>query len=197
MQHMVRSNPSSLSLAPSLLSTVAYPWADTDASHLNEPFTVAEVEVGLASLHTGKSNGYLGFPSELLRFAQRPMDPEVSPNPHLLAPTLLVILNGLFKDGSIPMGFNVSKVSPVVKDAKKNILDTSNYRPIAVPEPLMRLYATLLNNRLVAYLESTNYRCEAQVGFRPQLSTLHNSSLCNTSLIKQLGRNHYIASRWI
>jgi hypothetical protein len=163
----------SLRLAPSRLSTIAYPWAISDSAHLNEPFTLEEVEVGLTSLHTGKSNGFLGFPSELLRFAQRPADSDGSVNPHLLAPTLLTLLNGLFKEGSIPQGFNVSKVSSVMKDAKKNILETSNYRPIAVPEPLMRLYATILNNRLVGYLEGTGYRCEAQVGFRPKFSTLH------------------------
>ena len=173
LQHMVRSDPLSLRLAPSRLSTIAYPWAISDSAHLNEPFTLEEVEVGLTSLHTGKSNGFLGFPSELLRFAQRPADSDGSVNPHLLAPTLLTLLNGLFKEGSIPQGFNVSKVSPVMKDAKKNILETSNYRPIAVPEPLMRLYATILNNRLVGYLEGTGYRCEAQVGFRPKFSTLH------------------------
>lgn len=173
LQCMVRPDPLALRLTPCHLSPVAYPWAVCEGTHLNEPFTLAEVEEGLASLHTGKSNGFLGFPSELLRFAQRPFEREGTFHPHLLAPTLLVLLNALFTEGSIPQGFNVSKVSPVVKDTKKNVLDTSNYRPIAVPEPLMRLYATLLNNRLVQYLESTGYRCEAQVGFRPQFSTLH------------------------
>lgn len=85
LQHMTNSDPLSLRLSPSQLSTSAYPWADCNAMHLNQPFTIVEVEAGLTSLHTGKSNGFLGFPSELLRFAQLPLEPGGSHNPHVLA----------------------------------------------------------------------------------------------------------------
>lgn len=173
LHHMIHPDPLALHLQPSQLSPLAYPWVMGDSNKLNEPFTLAELELGLTRLNTGKSNGFLGFPSELLRFAQRPHETSGETHPHLLAPTLLVLLNGLFLDGTIPVGFNVSRISPVVKDVKKNVLDIGNYRPIAVPEPLMRLFAVLLNERLVKYLDSINYRCQAQVGFRAGFSTLH------------------------
>jgi hypothetical protein len=35
-----------------------------------------------------------------------------------------------------------------VKDAGGDILNPSKYRPIAVPEPLMRLYASVIDSRL-------------------------------------------------
>ncbi|KAK9819084.1 hypothetical protein WJX81_008656 [Elliptochloris bilobata] len=38
----------------------------------------------------------------------------------------------------------------------------SNYRPIAVGEPVTRLYAALLNARLVAYTERTGLRAPSQ-----------------------------------
>jgi hypothetical protein len=77
----------------------------------------------------------------------------------------------MYTTATIPRGANVHLVTPVFK--KGDPLSTANYRPIAVPEPLMRLYATILDNRLVEYLEGNGLRAQTQTGFRPGLSTLH------------------------
>ena len=61
--------------------------------------------------------------------------------------------------------------TPVFKKGDES--DTSNYRPIAVGEPLCRLYAAILNSRIVNWAETNGLRAPCQAGFRPRLSTEH------------------------
>ncbi len=75
--HVFIGGDIALNVAPLVtLSEAAYPHVPTPADTLNDPFTLQEMEAALSSLHTGKSSGFMGYPSELLRFAQRPPDPE-------------------------------------------------------------------------------------------------------------------------
>jgi hypothetical protein len=80
----------------------------------------------------------------------------------------------MLRTGRIPPRKIVLTVTLGVKDAGGDILNPTNYRPVAVPEPLMQLYASVIDSRLVGYLEREGLRCDPQTGFRPGLSTLHN-----------------------
>ena len=51
--------------------------------------------------------------------------------------------------------------------------DTASYRAIAVGEPVFRLYASILNQRLLDYTEEHGLRAPTQAGFRPGLSVVH------------------------
>jgi len=156
------------------LSEVAFPHQVVQVlSDLHRPFTPVEVEVALSALKPGRAAGLGGFPSEFLRFAQQCRTPEVVAPPHLLAPSLTAILNAMLGAGCLPPDHDILTVTPVLKDSSRSVLDTTNYRPIAVQDPLVRLYASLLNTRLVRYLEENRFRCPEQCGFRPGFSTLH------------------------
>jgi hypothetical protein len=72
---------------------------------------------------------------------------------------------------SIPAEQNVCLVTPVYK--KRDAYDTGKYRPIPVGDTLMRLYASVLNSRLVSYLEQNRLRVDCHTGSRPDLSTTH------------------------
>ncbi len=63
-------------------------------------------------------------------------------------------------------------VTPIHK--KGCTLDPVNHRPIAVGEPLYRLYTIILNTRLVDWSEKHGLRSPSQAGFRPGRSTVHH-----------------------
>ncbi len=148
------------------------PQPPAPATSLDQPITEAEIEVALQKLHNGRSGALLGYTSEL-RYAQlAPTDEDPAPA-HLLAPCLRVLLNTAFSTGKVPQSWKTSLVTPIFK--KGDATDTANYRPIAVGEPLSRLYASVLVQRLVQYTEQQGLRSPTQAGYRPGHSTIHQT----------------------
>ena len=123
------------------------PAAHVDA--LNAPISLGEVLAGLQNLHNGRATGVQGLPAELFRYAKDERAPGMSPPENVLAPALVAVLNSAFVAGQVPPYVNGSLITPVHKKGSK--VDTLNYRPIAVTEPIMRLYAGILNARILKY----------------------------------------------
>lgn len=118
--------------------------ADTPAAvELNLTFSTEEIEAGLRRLNNGKAGALLGYTSELLRYGKHPVSENTRMPAHLLAPTLAAVLNTAFTTGCIPEAWRTSLVTPIHK--RGDTTDTANYRPIAVGEPLYRLYTYIVN----------------------------------------------------
>ncbi|DBB04138.1 TPA: hypothetical protein ACH3X1_013186 [Trebouxia sp. C0004] len=66
-------------------------------------------------------------------------------------PCLQLLYNTAFSTGSEPWSLKTSLVTPIFKNS--DATDTTNYRPKAVGEPLSRLYASILVQRLVHFTE--------------------------------------------
>ena len=157
---------------PATLPLEAYPQRDTQpAAQLNAPFTLEEIQQGLKALNNCKACGASGIPAEMLRYAKAEADNNNPKPAHVLAPVLLEVLNCAFAKGEVPASSNVAHLTPVFKRGDPN--EPQSYRPIVVGEPLLRLYAVILNRRLTQYLEVNNLRSDAQAGFRPGRSTVH------------------------
>ncbi|RYX77941.1 reverse transcriptase family protein, partial [bacterium] len=156
---------------------VAAPAAACQAAEpLNQPITSAEVESALPLLNNNRSGAGQGWPAELLRYAYREVQDEDGKTLkfHVLARPLAAILDAAFQRGILPDDDKSSRsslVTPVFKKGDK--CDPANYRPIAVGEPLCRLYAAILNRRIVSWAEEAGLRAPCQAGFRPRMSTEH------------------------
>ena len=149
------------------------PQPPAPAHSLNQPLTLAEIEVGLQHLHNGRSGALHGYTSELLRYAQLVATPDDPAPAHLLAPCLVVLFNAAFSTGQVPQSWKTSLVTPVFK--RGDATDTANYRPISVGEPISRLYASIMVQRLVTYTEQQQLRSATQTGYRPELGTIHSA----------------------
>ena len=98
----------------------------------------------------------------------------------VLAPLLIRFLNHCFRAGALPSCVSSALVTPIHK--KGCTLDAANYRPIAVGEPLYRLYTIILNRRLVGWSEEHQLRSPVQAGQDSRQSI--TSSPCATSSIQ-------------
>ena len=112
---------------------------------LNQPLILAEVEVGLQKLHNGRSAAMLGYTSELLRNAKLSATSESPAPPHLPASA-----DAAFSTGQVPQSWKSSLVTPIFKKGDTTAAtDTANYRLIAVGEPISRMHANMLAQRLL------------------------------------------------
>ena len=169
----------------SFLPYEAYPQrSHNEALCLNHMISTLEIDTHLKRLHNGRACGKTGHISELFRYAVNPSTTEDPQPQHKLTHALYELLNAFFDEGKIPGALNHALITPVYKKGDRT--DSSNYRPIAVTEPLMRLYTGILNTRLLEFTETTEARASAQAGFRPQHSTLHPLFTLQHFIYKQL-----------
>ena len=84
-----------------------------------------------------------------------------------MIPCIQALFNEAYSAGKVPIQWQPA----LVWDAS----DTANYRPIAVGEPLCRLYANILNQRLTQDTEQQQLRTLTQAGYPSHLSTVHQA----------------------
>ena len=126
--------------------------SDPDANGLGQPITEAEVEAALKATKSYKAStqGDL-LVNELLRFGGS-----------ALAEALVPLFNMAFCNAAVPASWRAGEIICLHKKGDKS--DVSNYRGITLMCALGKLYARVLNNRLMEHLEPLLH--EAQCGFR-------------------------------
>ena len=94
----------------------------------------------------------------------------------LLNSKALKILHNLFlifwNLEKIPASLKIMTLVPLLKDPEKDNADPSNFRPIALMSNLLKIYQSILNRRVIDFLESNKYLADGQFGFRSQRSIL-------------------------
>ena len=108
--------------------------------------------------------------------------------PDELISVIVKFFNVILDSGIIPSDWTIGIIKPLYKN-KGDINDINNYRGITLLSCLGKLFTSVINARLYAFLTNENILGNEQVGFRAKHSTLdHIFTL-------QILINYYISQR--
>ena len=120
---------------------------------LNRVISMEEVLKVINKAKIGKATGIEDLTNEILK----------SPK---LAQVLFNLFLNCFEYGRIPSVWFKSIISPIPKSSKNDPRIPLNYRGISLMSTVYKLYSSLLNERLMEYLEKEQLLVEEQNGFR-------------------------------
>lgn len=151
-----------------------------DSSYENDPIldrdvTACEIRSKINKMKNNKSPGCGLIPNELWKLA---------------SPTVLLMLCSIFQNclnsGTVPYDWGLAQITPILK--KGDPCSPKNYRPIALLNTILKLFTTILVDRLTIWLETNNNISEYQAGFRKGMSCQDHiftlTSLLQTQLLK-------------
>ena len=124
-----------------------------------EPPTYNEVCHIINNLKVNKASGSDGISPELIRYGGR-----------TLKQRLYKLISKIWDEERVPDQWNEGIIYPIFKRGDR--LNCDNYRPIMLLNIAYKIFAIILNKRLMALTE--NKLDEYQMGFRPNRSTIDN-----------------------
>ena len=120
--------------------------------------SIEEVVFATTRTKNGKSSGYDNIANEILKL------PEI-------VPVLHTLYAYCFRFGKTPDDWFKSLITPIYKEGKpKN--EPLSHRGISLMSTVAKVFTSILNNRISAYLETNNLLCDEQNGFRKNRSCL-------------------------
>ena len=142
-----------------------------------------EVKKVLENLNINKSSGPDGIPARVLKICCK-----------ALARPLRNLFFKSFKSGKFPSCWKIANVQPIPKKGEAS--NPGNYRPIAICSTLAKVMETIINHKLVLYLENNALLNDRQYGFRKNRSTGDMMSLLSeiwSSGIHKFGESKVVA----
>lgn len=125
---------------------------------LDYQITMKELEDNIKKLKPGKACGPDSIRTEMLKHST----PE-------LRQALLKLFNLVFQAGCFPDIWNQGLISPIYKSGDK--FDPNNYRGICVSSNLGKIFCSIINARMLAFLMKHNVLSKGQIGFLPKHRT--------------------------
>ncbi len=130
-----------------------------DNSVLNGNITIDEINMVIDRLKNRKAPGIDEIPNEVLR-----SEPVKN--------CLHKFFQYYFDTGLLPSCWSNAIIKPIPKNKKSDPRVLLNYRGINLLSCIYKCYSSVINRRLLKYLENNNLICDEQNGFREKRSCL-------------------------
>lgn len=127
-------------------------------NELNFRILPSEVDGALKNLKNGKAAGLDGIMNEMLKTGA-----------DIFCKPLTVLFNKFFVTGNYPNEWSLGVITPIHKSS--DLCTPGNYRGITLCSNLAKIYSTVLNSRLVKFLENHNINSPEQIGFKRKART--------------------------
>ena len=124
---------------------------------INDDISHQEVYKALLLAKRGKACGSDDIPVEML-------------SSYMTRQYLTKLYNSCFKAGMVPQSWNYGVLQPIIKDKSIDTRYLSNYRGITLMDHICKLYSSIINSRLVAWVEENELVHDEQNGFRKKRS---------------------------
>ena len=135
--------------------------ADNTDDILNEEITIEEIISTIKSLKTGKSAGLDMISAEFYKNTATD-----------IAPILKDVFNRILDSGVCPKSFGEAILCPLHKSGPTS--DPNNFRGISLVNTMYKIFSSILNKRLYAWVEENEKLDESQAGFRAGYSAIDN-----------------------
>ena len=144
----------------------------------NLDFTISEGEIGKAikALKNGKAPGLDRITGNMFKAG---MSAFICP--------LKKLYNLVFSTSKYPQEWCKGYITPIHKSG--NPRDPSNYRGIAITNTIAKIFNTILNNRLVTYIQEKNIIHYSQIGFLRKSRTCDHIFVLKTMIDKYIKQN--------
>ena len=132
---------------------------NTVFNELNFKITDIEIIKAIQNLNINKASGVDGILNEMLKATIT-----------IITPHLNRVFNQILSYGKFPDVWRVNTLTPLHK--KGSILQTENYRGIAVGSNLSKLFCSVLHRRLIEFADSHNLIPLNQIGYKKKTRTV-------------------------
>lgn len=140
---------------------------------LDFPITEFELECKIKHLKANKSCGPDNIRGEMIKNST----PE-------LQRAILKLFNTILTSGCYPDIWSKGYITPIHKNGDK--LDPNNFRGICVNSSLGKVFSSILNDRIAAFLKEHNVLSKSQIGFLPNFRTTDHIYTLHTLITKHV-----------
>ncbi len=133
------------------------PESDYIQLEMNKPITEQEIEIALKRAKNGKAVGSDGLPYEFFKNI-------------VSVPLLYDMFNLIFNEHCIPSVWKACIIKPLRKPSTLDYRNPLEYRGISLLPSIYKLFANVLNRRIINHVNSNNIYADEQNGFRSSRS---------------------------